>query len=125
MQESEPWSGELEGIRKRFEASGVEHLTRDEFLSIYEGELAEGKFWLVDYDLRALGGTGLAVPSEGPCELCFDHLYFTPALRLIGVQAPLTEERMRAVWGPPWDVLPNEWHPSDHLPVAAAFAFME
>jgi len=117
--------GELLAVKERFDASGQEHLTCDEFRSIYKGALAEGKFWAVEYDLRTLRGSGMAVPSEGPCELSFDHIYFTSALRLIGVQEPLTEERKQSIWGSPFDVLPNEWHPSDHLPVAAAFAFAQ
>lgn len=99
-------------------------LTKDDFKSIYAAELAEGKFWGVEHDLRVLGGNGLAVPSEGPCELCFDHMFYTPAtLRLVGVQEPLTEEQKQRIWGEPWEILPNAWHPSDHLPVAAAFLF--
>lgn len=98
-------------------------LTEDDFIELYAQELEEGKFWGVEHDLRALCGQGMALPSEGPTELCFDHMFFTPAsLRLVGVQETLTEEQRQRIWGPPFDVLPNAWHPSDHLPVAAAFA---
>lgn len=117
------WSVELRSLQKTFEASGKQQLTREEFLGRYERYLKEGKFWLVDYDLRHLNGRGIAVATDGPCELHFDHIYFTKALCPLGVQAPLSEERLNAVYGEPWDVLPNHWHPSDHLPVAAAFAF--
>mmetsp|Transcript_94967 Transcript_94967/g.245294 ORF Transcript_94967/g.245294 Transcript_94967/m.245294 type:complete len:541 (+) Transcript_94967:102-1724(+) len=106
-----------------FEKNGQEVLSREDFLSIYAAELAEGKYWGVEHDLKAMGGTGLAVPTEGPTELTFDHLFFTAGLlRLMGVQEPLTEQQRSRVYGEPWEVFPNVWHPSDHLPVLAAFA---
>lgn len=107
-----------------FERRGEEVMDENDFLQLYLQELAEGKFWGVEHDLRVLGGTGLAVPSDGPCELRFDYIYFTTsALRLMGVQEPLSAEQRQRIWDDPWEVLPNAWHPSDHLPVAAAFSF--
>jgi len=118
----EPWSYELKRMKEDFERLGEERLSRDAFIETYSREVKEGKFWLPEHDLRVLGCAGVHEPADGPCELLYDHLYFTPALRLLGVQAPLTRERMKVVFGSPWDTLPNEWHPSDHLPVAAVFA---
>lgn len=115
---------EYRAMLAAFEKSGVERLNLDEFVAIYAGELAEGKFWGVEHDLRALGGQGLTVPSEGPCQLRFDHVYFTTSsLKLCDVQDPLPKERRSSVFADPWDVLPNSWHPSDHLPVVATFEF--
>jgi len=103
---------------------GGEILTFEDFLGVYTQELAEGKFWGVEHDLRAMGGAGMAVPAEGPCELRFDYVYYSvQSLALQGMQASLTEEERGRIWSEPWEVLPNSWHPSDHLPVAAAFTF--
>ena len=106
-----------------FEQKGEESLSREDFIGLYVSELEEGKYWGVEHDLKAMGGSGLAVPSEGPTELTFDHVYFTQGpLQLLGVQEPLTAEQRARVFSEPWEVLPNEWHPSDHLPLVAAFA---
>lgn len=104
---------------------GEEMLTRDDFLDILMSCLHDGKFWEVNYDLNVIGGLGLAVPSEGPCELRMDYIYFTPAsLRLVTVQEPLSREQHARIFSDPWDVLPNAWHPSDHLPVVATFELL-
>jgi endonuclease/exonuclease/phosphatase family metal-dependent hydrolase len=115
----------MDGVGNEYGPCNVERWTREDFHQRFHRYLTQGHFWLVEYELRTLNGSGIEVPSEGPCKLCFDHLYFTQALTLVGVQDPLTSEQKRRVWGPPWDVLPNEWHPSDHLPVAAAFTFTQ
>lgn len=107
-----------------FEQKGEETLSHDDFVALNRAELSEGKFWSTEHDLRALIGRGLAAPENGPCELRFDYIYFTPAsLSLLGVYEPLSEEQKRLIWGEPWEVLPNCWHPSDHLPVTATFRF--
>eukprot|EP00440_Ansanella_granifera_P046554 gb/GFBE01050418.1/.p1 GENE.gb/GFBE01050418.1/~~gb/GFBE01050418.1/.p1 ORF type:complete len:411 (+),score=91.14 gb/GFBE01050418.1/:1-1233(+) len=107
-----------------FERSGERAMTRADFQALFASEVAEGKFWGVEHDLRELTGSGMAKVEEGPCELRFDYIYFTPgSLKLIGVQEPLTKEQKQSVWGAPWEVLPNAWHPSDHLPVTASFEF--
>lgn len=115
---------EYRAMLSAFEKSGVERLNLDEFTAIYTQELEEGKFWGVEHDLRALGGQGLTVPSDGPCQLRFDHIYFTTSLlKLCEVRDPLPKERRSTVFADPWDVVPNAWHPSDHLPVTASFEF--
>ena len=43
-------------------------------------------------------------------------------MRLSAVQEALPPERMGELLAGR-ALLPNEWHPSDHLPVAAAFSF--
>jgi len=134
--EVEQWlvviNGELgRGSEYRFamaalERNGGEHLLKTDFLELYREELSEGKFWGVEHDLRVMGNLGLAVPEEGPCQLRFDYIYYgVDSLRLVAVQEPLTAAQHDCLFGPPWEVLPNAWHPSDHLPVAAAFAFRD
>lgn len=107
---------------KRRGADGAE--TFEDFMADKVECLNEGKFWALEYVLTSMGAPGMAIPHEGPCELRFDYIFYTVgALRLCGVQQPLTEAQHASTWGEPWDVLPCSWHPSDHLPVAAAFAF--
>merc|ERR1719160_352607 len=60
-----------------FERKSEEALDVDDFLALYKEEVEEGKFWGVEHDLRVLNGSGLAVPSEGPCALRFDYMYFS------------------------------------------------
>jgi len=108
------------------ERNGGEELSKTDFVELYRAELSEGKFWGVEHDLRVMGNLGLAVPEEGPCQLRFDYIYYgVDSLRLVAVQEPLTAAQHDCLFGPPWEVLPNAWHPSDHLPVAAAFAFRD
>eukprot|EP00403_Amphidinium_massartii_P041901 CAMPEP_0178450650 /NCGR_PEP_ID=MMETSP0689_2-20121128/43241_1 /TAXON_ID=160604 /ORGANISM="Amphidinium massartii, Strain CS-259" /LENGTH=515 /DNA_ID=CAMNT_0020076137 /DNA_START=52 /DNA_END=1599 /DNA_ORIENTATION=- len=102
-----------------FERRGEELLTKDDFIEVYRSELGEGKFWGVEHDLRLMNGAGMAIFEEGPVQLRFDYMYYTPdRARLLAVQEPLSEEHKQQIFGPPWEVLPNSWHPSDHLPVA-------
>lgn len=110
-------------VAPALERFGKDELPREEFLRHYREELEEGKFWSVESDLLDMMGRGMAVPSEGPTQLRFDYIYFSGTLRVTAVQAPLTEEQERRFFGDPWDILPNDWHPSDHLPVAAVFEY--
>ena len=97
-------------------------LTRADFHSVYQDELAQGKFWGVEHDLCVMRGRGLH--KEGSTFTAdFDYVYYTKAtLRLEGVQALLPEAQMEQLLAGTTS-LPNEFHPSDHLPLAAAFAF--
>ena len=71
-------------------------------------------------------GSGLAKPSDGPCELRFDYIYFTAStLKLQGVHQVLSKSQFDQIFGEPYETLPNSWHPSDHLPVVASFEFRE
>lgn len=50
-----------------------------------------------------------------------DYIYFSSgSLRLRGYQESLTEEQARRIYQD-GDALPNEWHPSDHLPIGCVF----
>jgi hypothetical protein len=98
-------------------------LTRSDFRSIYAEELAQGKFWGVEHDLRALRGRGMRQPGAAPFTARFDQMYFSNAtLRLVAAQEALPPERLSSLLSGR-EILPNEWHPSDHLPVAAAIEF--
>jgi len=109
----------------KMEARGSTELTREDFMALYVSELEEGKYWGVEHDIREILGQGLAVPSDGPTELFFDYIYYAnEGLQLKAVQEPLTAEQKAKVYKAPYDILPNEWHPSDHLPVAAVFDFI-
>ena len=106
-------------VEAAFEKRGQRTLSREDFHALYAAELAEGKFWGVEHDMREILGAGLAKP-EGPCELRFDYIYFT-RLRLRSGEELLSQEQLKKIFGPPWETLPNSWHPSDHLPVIASF----
>jgi len=49
-----------------------------------------------------------------------DYIYFH-GLECTAVQDVLTEDERIRIYND-GDALPNEWHPSDHLPVAAVFS---
>ena len=83
--------------------------------------------------MRAVLGAGLVAPSDPPFEARFDYAYYATArLALAGVRDPLDAAEWRALRGgaggaadgAPAVGLPNAWHPSDHLPVAAAFRYL-
>jgi mRNA deadenylase 3'-5' endonuclease subunit Ccr4 len=51
-----------------------------------------------------------------------DYVYFdSQRLTCKGVQEALTATELYRIYDD-GDALPNEWHPSDHLPVAAVFS---
>ena len=103
---------------------GSDSLDLDAFVSVYEAEVAQGKFWGVEHDLRVLRGEGVAQQGAPPFTATFDYLYCSDAIEVLGVRAPLDRGEPRAealLKGESW--LPNEWHASDHLPVGAALAF--
>eukprot|EP00966_Prymnesium_polylepis_P203117 4705690-Prymnesium_polylepis.1 len=95
-------------------------LTRADFVGVYATELSGGKFWGIEHDIRVVRGHGLATAGERPFTARFDYVYATAgALRLHGAQPPLPADRMEALLEGR-NQLPNEWFPSDHLPVAVA-----
>jgi hypothetical protein len=105
-------------------------LTRYDWYGVFARELAEGKWWQVVYDLEVCG---FDVRSHRPNNTkdnighefyqgWLDYIYFRN-LKCAGVQDGLMEaERVRIYNN--GDALPNEWHPSDHLPVAAVFSWI-
>ena len=68
-------------------------------------------------------GHGLSRPGELPFTARFDYVYFTAgSLALVGTRPALPAARMESLLDGSCQI-PNEWYPSDHLPVAAAFEF--
>jgi len=107
------------------EARGGAPLTREDFHAVYADELAQGKFWGVEHDLRVLRGAGLRAEGSAPFTAAFDYIWFaTDALQLVGVQPGLAEEELAELLSGGRHGLPDEKHASDHVPVAAAFAFV-
>ena len=107
------------------EARGGAPLTREDFHAVYAAELAQGKFWGVEHDLRVLRGAGLRAEGSAPFTAAFDYIWFaTDALQLVGVQPGLAEEELAELLSGRRHGLPDEKHASDHVPVAAAFAFV-
>lgn len=50
-----------------------------------------------------------------------DYIYFAK-IACVGVQDALTDSERSKIYSD-GDALPNEWHPSDHLPVSAIFSW--
>ena len=99
-------------------------LTRQEWYGIFARELGQGKWWQVVYDLEVCGASirSLSKTEGQHYQGWLDYIYFdTHHLKCIGVQEALTATDLSRIMND-GDSLPNEWHPSDHLPVAALFA---
>lgn len=101
-------------------------LTRDDWYGVFARELAEGKWWQVVYDLEVCGSDLRSHHSTVNSRDRFyqgwlDYIYFQ-SLACTGVQDLLTEIERSLIYND-GDALPNEWHPSDHLPVAAVFSW--
>jgi hypothetical protein len=101
--------GDNNRLLKTGELPAKGHLTLAAFLSVYRAELNQGKVWGVAHDLAALGRP----PPLDPSRLYrarFDRLYLSGPSPLLAVKAFHSDR-----------ALPNELHPSDHLPVMALF----
>lgn len=107
-------------------------------------ELAEGKWWQVVYDLETCGVSvrskamvssmfgGSSSEMAGPepqqkdrpyYQGWLDYVYFGgKRLICLAVQESLSQGEIKKVYDE-GDALPNEWHPSDHLPVACCFSW--
>ena len=128
-----------------FERSGRRALARREWHGVFAGELADGKWWQVAYDLEVSGVSvaDLDVGGDAPYgdaaegavrrparaprrhyEAWLDYVYYsTGGLRLAAYQEGLSEEQARLIYKD-GDALPNAWHPSDHLPVGCVFEWL-
>jgi Ca2+-binding EF-hand superfamily protein/endonuclease/exonuclease/phosphatase family metal-dependent hydrolase len=102
-------------------------LTLDNWYEVFARELAEGKWWQVVHDLEVCGSNIRAHWNKGTSrdqlyQGWLDYIYFGQKLKCIGVQEVLTDSERIRIFGD-GDALPNEWHPSDHLPVSAVFSW--
>jgi len=115
-------------------------LTFQEFATVWRLELEEGKYWAVEHDLGRLCGSGMRQPGDLSYQGRFDYIYVSSAspggLRLVSADPVAffpeavggTEGKLKSLvelglasGGIDSFVLPNAWHPSDHLPVVADF----
>jgi len=101
-------------------------LNREDWYGVFAKELGEGKWWQVVYDLEECGvnmrsqdGMQTGQHYQG----WLDYVYFgASALSCTGVQEALTPAEQSRLYFD-GDALPNEWHPSDHLPVAVLLSW--
>jgi hypothetical protein len=84
-------------------------LTLDDFIGVYIYELRQGKFWGIAWDLASLGE-----PCPGGVNDIFreryDRIYASQSLLPVAVLDTISDK-----------ACPNEYEPSDHLPVCASF----
>jgi len=104
------------------QARGSPDLTKEDFVEVYAKELRNGYFWGIEHDLRVVRGHGLE--DETRFTARFDYVYATArSLRLHSVHPALEPEKMAELLEGKAQ-LPNEWFPSDHLPVAVALEWL-
>jgi len=82
-------------------------LTLDNFVGVYLDELRQGKFWSIAWDLAALGEP---LPVEDVFRARYDRMYASQSLAPVVVLDTLSDE-----------ACPNQYEPSDHLPICASF----
>jgi endonuclease/exonuclease/phosphatase family metal-dependent hydrolase/Ca2+-binding EF-hand superfamily protein len=113
-------------LEKKTNMSEPAVLTRDDWYDVFARELGEGKWWQVVYDLETCGATIRSRSTTNECQhyqAWLDYLYFdSHKLQCEGFQEALTKAEVSRMYQE-GDTLPNEWHPSDHLPVAAIFSW--
>ena len=106
-----------------FALRGAEELREEDLVAIYEAELREGKPWGVLHDLLLCGALD-ASPQPRLLSSRFDQIHAAGPLALEAVRAPLTPEQWSRVLDHR-ETLPSAWHPSDHLPVGAAYRWVD
>lgn len=112
-------------LQAQEQAGAAAGLTAAQLLAIYMEEVTAGKFWGVEHDLGACNGAGVHVPRSVPFKARFDYIYHTfGTLRCLAVRSPLTAVQRQLLFEERSTSIPNSWHPSDHLPVAAVFALV-
>lgn len=100
-------------------AKGERWLSRAELVGLYADELAEGKFWSVLHDLQACGV--LPAGERTLFAAALDRIYASN-LAVLAAWDPLPAARRRALFSGGIG-LPNDWHPSDHLPIGAVLGW--
>uniref|UniRef100_A0A7S3QA10 EF-hand domain-containing protein n=1 Tax=Chaetoceros debilis TaxID=122233 RepID=A0A7S3QA10_9STRA len=113
-------------IFKQIESSSKPaELTRRDWYGVFARELAEGRGVQVVYDLEECGSNVRSHHPDNSRDKFYqgwlDYIYFQK-LVCTGVQDVLTEAERARIYSE-GDALPNEWHPSDHLPVSAIFSW--
>jgi hypothetical protein len=82
-------------------------LTLEDFICVYTDELRQGKFWGIAWDLASLGEP---LPVNNVFRARYDRIYASQSLLPVAVLDTISEK-----------ACPNEYEPSDHLPVCASF----
>mmetsp|Transcript_55862 Transcript_55862/g.62469 ORF Transcript_55862/g.62469 Transcript_55862/m.62469 type:complete len:910 (-) Transcript_55862:62-2791(-) len=122
-----------DAFEKKVASSKQAVLNRYDWYGIFARELGEGKWWQVVYDLEICGaklltqgGSRKEVLGAGQQQHYqgwLDYVYFdSKQLVCTGVQEALTDAELSRIYDD-GDTLPNEFFPSDHLPVAALFSW--
>jgi len=112
-------------LERKREASMSVVLTRQDWYEVFARELGEGKWWQVVHDLEVCGADLRSKVKRDTLHYqgWLDYIYFdSERLSCRGVQEALNAKDISRLYDH-GDALPNEWHPSDHLPVAAVFSW--
>lgn len=117
---------------------GLPSLTFHEFASLFRMDGEEGKFWALEHNLRQICGQGMSEHGEATFKASFDRIYLSSngAVRplsaacvaffppeLGGQEGQLTSLVDLGLQSGDITsfIIPNMWHPSDHLPIVADF----
>jgi mRNA deadenylase 3'-5' endonuclease subunit Ccr4 len=112
-------------FEKKKDASMPAILTRQDWYGAFARELGEGKWWQVVYDLEICGADLRSKVERDTLHYqgWLDYVYFdSQRLSCAAVQEALTAKELSHIHDK-GDALPNEWHPSDHLPVATVLSW--
>jgi len=112
-------------FEKKEKASAPAVLTRRDWYGVFARELGEGKWWQVVHDLEVCGANLRSKAKRDTLHYhgWLDYVYFdSRRLSCSAIQEALTATELFRVHVD-GDALPNEWHPSDHLPVATVLTW--
>ena len=106
------------------DARGGDGLLFEDFLAVYLNELAEGKYWGVNYDMKQALGFPVKGAGEGEAfRAVFDYVFHSEGVQPVAIREELTREELaKALSGE--DPLPNAWQPSDHVMQTSTFTFL-
>jgi hypothetical protein len=127
------------GVKPDADDNLLPPLTFQEFATCVRLECEEGKYWAVEHDLQKLCGRGMRRLGDVSFQDRFDYTYLSSApesgLRLAAADVVAVfpkavggEDKLQSLseiglasGGISSFVLPNSWHPSDHLPLVTEF----